>query len=29
MILGKTKVHVEKIRKKGGKMIFLRLPSTG
>ncbi|MBC8283357.1 MAG: hypothetical protein H8E32_06045 [Nitrospinae bacterium] len=29
MILEKTKIHVEKIQKKGGKVIFLRLPSTG
>ncbi|MBT5471169.1 MAG: hypothetical protein HOK41_11255 [Nitrospina sp.] len=29
MILDKTKTHVEQIRKKGGKVIFLRLPSTG
>ncbi len=29
MILDKTKKHVEKIRKKGGKVIFLRLPSSG
>ncbi len=29
MILKKTKSRVEKIRSKGGKVIFLRLPSTG
>jgi len=29
MILKKTKERVDKIRNKGGKVIFLRLPSTG
>lgn len=29
MILEKTKTRVDKIRKKGGKVVFLRLPSTG
>ena len=29
MALINTKSHVEKIQKKGGKVIFLRLPSTG
>ena len=29
IILEKTKSNVDKIRKKGGKVIFLRLPSTG
>lgn len=28
-ILDKTKIRVDKIRKKGGKVIFIRLPSTG
>ena len=28
-ILDKVKLHVDKIREKGGQVIFLRLPSTG